>query len=316
LPHLSREYDLNFFGGEPLLSFDTIREAVRLLDSENTKRGKTARYSLTTNGSLLTGEMLSFLSSRRFSVVLSFDGLAQKIQRDKGTFRRVLSSLESLASIPEVHLEVNSVFTPATVDLLSESVRFVIEAGAPDVRLTLTLIQRWGRNALARLEEEMGELGNLLLSVFDEKGTVPVREFREEPGTGIFACAAGQDRLAVDARGGVWGCDLFGDYFRGKEGTAGYREYFFGNLHRFVEHYEKVFPRVSSRYARLSMDRFSTPRRKCLLCPDLEQCTVCPIHAAFSGLPIGRIPSYACSVQKIRIRARERFRREKKAPAG
>jgi len=49
---------------------------------------------------------------------------------------------------------------------------------------------------------------------------------------------------------------------------------------------------------------------KCFLCPQLENCAVCPINASFSGYRLGKVPSYLCEIQKIKIKEKEKFRRE------
>lgn len=309
LPHLCRVYDLTFFGGEPLLAFDLIERTVAFLLSENKKRGKKARFFLTTNGSLLDGSILSFLNKHRFCVVVSFDGMAQETQRNRGSSRLVLSSIESLLSLASVRLEVNSVFGPETVVHLSESLRSIIDAGVSNIHLTLTLVKPWGKKSLERLNHEMERLTGLLVSEHTKTGRIPVLEFREEPGSGVFFCAAGQDRLALTPEGDVWGCDLFPDYFRGKKNSREYRKYFFGDFRTFSASYKDIYPRISSGYAALSMDQFSTPEGRCLFCPELGRCTVCPVHASFSGSPLGKIPSYACTVQKIRIRKKQKFQR-------
>src|SRR3989338_3699399 len=58
--------ELRFFGGEPLLQFPLI---VRLVE-----RYPQHRYSLVTNGSLLTSEMATFFAEHQFSVGVSYDG--------------------------------------------------------------------------------------------------------------------------------------------------------------------------------------------------------------------------------------------------
>jgi hypothetical protein len=55
------------------------------------------------------------------------------------------------------------------------------------------------------------------------------------------------------------------------------------------------------------MDNFSTSRLECFLCLELKRCAVCPINASFSGNPLGKIPSYFCEIQKIKIKEKEKF---------
>ena len=105
----------------------------------------------------------------------------------------------------------------------------------------------------------------------------------------------------------AWGCFLFPDYFKGKEKTPEYQKFFFGHLDSFIKNHEKIYPRISSNYEKLSMNNFSTARMECFLCQEIEHCAVCPINAAFSGSPLGKIPSHMCEIQKIKIKEKRKF---------
>jgi len=307
-PFLSSRYYLNFYGGEPLLRFDFIRDIVAFLEKRNKRLRKRARYSITTNGSLLREEVIRFLDTHRFSVVLSFDGLAQDIQRKKGSFKEIVSHVSELLSRPSIGFETNSVFHPGTVNYLSESMRFIIDLGVKDINFSLSLLKPWGSRALSKLEAEMEKLGKILLSHYKKEHTIPVADFREDRNRGIFYCAAGRNRLALTTDGGIWGCDLFADYFMGKENRPEAGGYYFGDLNAFSEDYRKIYRLVSSNYARLSQDNFSTPAQKCLFCEDIESCFMCPVNAAFSSGRLGEIPRFACEILRIKIKAKTMFR--------
>jgi sulfatase maturation enzyme AslB (radical SAM superfamily) len=253
---------------------------------------------------------LQFFNENKFSMEFSFDGLAQEIHRDRGNFKRLLFNIESLLNLPDVYLEVNSVFTPESVPFLSESIKFIMELGVSNINVSISLIEPWGKSSLTKLKQEMQKLREILLIYYKKMNEIPVLEFRENPAKGFFYCAAGQDRLAITPKGQIWGCDLFAAFFKGKENSPEYRKYFFGDLQTFVKKHKKIFPRIFSNYSKLSMDNFSTPSRKCLFCMELEKCKICPVSASFSGNPIGKIPSYACKIQEIRIHEREKFRKE------
>ncbi len=74
LNHKSKEAGIGFYGGEPLLEFDLIKKVVayaRRLASDN---NMDVRFSMTTNGTLLTDEKIHFLAKHEFSVMVSLDG--------------------------------------------------------------------------------------------------------------------------------------------------------------------------------------------------------------------------------------------------
>ena len=242
--------------------------------------------------------------------MLSFDSLAQDVSRKKGSFKNTVSIIKEILNYPDIGLEINSVFTPTTVDYVSDSVKFIMDLGVPDINFSLSMIKPWDQVSLLKLENEMMKLVKILVNNYKRKGSIPVTNFREESGKGIFYCAAGKNRLAITPDEKIWGCFLFPDYFKGKENSPEHKNFFFGTLDNFIADHKNLYPRISSNYARLSMDNFSTPRMECFLCPELENCAVCPINASFSGHSLGKIPSHLCEIQKIRIKEKEKFRRE------
>ncbi|HVP91308.1 MAG TPA: radical SAM protein, partial [Terriglobales bacterium] len=128
-PFLGPECSVNFYGGEPLLAAGTMVDLVRHIGSRAAGRKTKITYSVATNGSLLTGGLLDFLESHRFTVLLSFDGYAQDEARRRGSFGPTVAVLRELLSRPRVKLETNSVFTPATVGRLYPSMRLIVETG-------------------------------------------------------------------------------------------------------------------------------------------------------------------------------------------
>ncbi len=66
--------EVDFFGGEPLLNWETVKELVRYGRSLEEPNHKRFRFTLTTNGILLTDEILDFINAEISNVVLSIDG--------------------------------------------------------------------------------------------------------------------------------------------------------------------------------------------------------------------------------------------------
>lgn len=309
MPYLTEDYYLNFYGGEPLLAFELIRKAVTFLKSKSKKHNKTVHYSLTTNGSLLTNEIIQFLDKHKFSLELSFDGLAQDVGRQKGSGEKVIPIIKELLNHSNIDLEINSVFSPDTVNCLSDSIQFIMNLGVPDIRFSLSTKETWSQVALKKLENEISRLREIVTEYHIKEGNIPVVNFRDIQRKCIFYCAAGKDRLAVAPDGGVWGCFLFADYFREREKMSEYHKYFYGDLDDFMNNHAEIYSRISSNYAQLSMENFRTSKMECFLCKEYKNCAVCPINAALSGSPIGQIPDHICKIQKIVIREKENFRK-------
>ncbi|MBM7867815.1 thioether cross-link-forming SCIFF peptide maturase [Heliobacterium gestii] len=66
--------EIDFFGGEPLLNFDVVKELVAYAKARAAEEGKILKLTLTTNGLLLDEETGRYLNDEGLSVVLSLDG--------------------------------------------------------------------------------------------------------------------------------------------------------------------------------------------------------------------------------------------------
>ena len=65
---------ITFFGGETLLNFAAIRAATEYATEQARLHRKRIHFSLTTNATLLTDEVVAFLTGHRFGVTISIDG--------------------------------------------------------------------------------------------------------------------------------------------------------------------------------------------------------------------------------------------------
>lgn len=97
---LPKDGQIGFFGGEPLLAWGAVRRTVELAGAR--------RYSLTTNGTLLTRETAAFLDRHGFSLIVSVDGPAHlhdaaRPQADgDGSYAAVARGLHVLAGFPQL----------------------------------------------------------------------------------------------------------------------------------------------------------------------------------------------------------------------
>ena len=69
-----RNLEVDFFGGEPLMNFETVKEIVRYARSKEEASGKHFRFTITTNIILLDREKRDFINENMHNVVLSIDG--------------------------------------------------------------------------------------------------------------------------------------------------------------------------------------------------------------------------------------------------
>lgn len=69
-----RNLEIDFFGGEPLMNFDVVKQLVEYGNQEAKKHNKNFRFTITTNGVLLNDEITEFINNNMHNVVLSLDG--------------------------------------------------------------------------------------------------------------------------------------------------------------------------------------------------------------------------------------------------
>jgi len=306
-PRLTEECYINFYGGEPLLAFDQISETVVYLERLNRSRKRKIHYCMTTNGSLLTEEILQFLDAHAFSLLLSFDGWAQDASRKKGTFNHFISLIPEILKRRRISLETNSVFTAETVGQLSKSIEHITRLGVRKIRIGFSSQRRWTPSSLARMTKEIAAVRRYFLETYDRLTDIPWDEMKGTHKKGVFSCAAGQDRMALAADGSLWGCFLFPHYFDGRDGDCEREKYCFGRIDSFLRDPEAIYGRTMPALAGLSMDNFSTPGRRCIMCEEIESCRVCPVAAAFSSREIGKITSQTCRMTRMMRREKDLF---------
>ena len=66
--------EVDFFGGEPLMNWDVVKQLVAYARSVEKERGKNFRFTLTTNGVLIDDDVIDFANKEMSNVVLSLDG--------------------------------------------------------------------------------------------------------------------------------------------------------------------------------------------------------------------------------------------------
>ena len=69
-----RNLEVDFFGGEPLMNFDVVKQLVAYARSIEKEKNKNFRFTLTTNGVLVDDDVIEFSNKEMSNVVLSLDG--------------------------------------------------------------------------------------------------------------------------------------------------------------------------------------------------------------------------------------------------
>lgn len=98
-----KNLEVDFFGGEPLLNFDIVKQLVAYARSIEKEKGKNFRFTLTTNGVLLNDEVMEWANKECYNVVLSLDGRKEtndrmrRTRNDKGTYDLILPKFQKMA---------------------------------------------------------------------------------------------------------------------------------------------------------------------------------------------------------------------------
>ncbi|MCP5049706.1 MAG: radical SAM protein, partial [bacterium] len=167
--------NIGFYGGEPLLAYKQVKRAVERIHELNEAGRKDIQFNLTTNGTLLTEEMLEFFERHGFAMMLSFDGLVQDAGRKEGTIDKTIAAMQMIQAYPGIDFEINSVFSPRTIGRFADSIRYMIELGSPDITFTIASTATWNFGDLITLRSEMERLTGYLAEYYEESGLMPVK---------------------------------------------------------------------------------------------------------------------------------------------
>jgi uncharacterized protein len=69
-----KNLEMDFFGGEPLMNFEVVKQIVSYARSKEQEYNKVFRFTITTNGMLLDDDKIDFINKEMSNVVLSIDG--------------------------------------------------------------------------------------------------------------------------------------------------------------------------------------------------------------------------------------------------
>ncbi len=95
-----RNLEVDFFGGEPLLNLEVVKQLVAYGETVGPKLGKELHFTLTTNGINLDEAARNFLNEHNIAVVLSLDGRPEvnDRMRGRGTYQQIVPNFLNLAA--------------------------------------------------------------------------------------------------------------------------------------------------------------------------------------------------------------------------
>ena len=127
--------EVDFFGGEPLMNWDVVKQLVAYGRSLEKPNNKKFRFTLTTNGVMLNDEVMEFVNKEMSNVVLSLDGRKEVNDRmrpfrtGKGSYDLIVPKFQKLAeSRNQTNYYIRGTFTRNNLDF-SEDVKHFADLG-------------------------------------------------------------------------------------------------------------------------------------------------------------------------------------------
>ncbi|KIE42565.1 geopeptide radical SAM maturase [Geobacter anodireducens] len=215
-----RSLSLRFYGGEPLLSVPTIRRIARPLKKVMDARGLSFSFSLTTNGTLLTRELVEELIPLGLvGATVTLDGppdvhdAARPFVGGEGSFSVILANLKAVADL--IALEIGGNFTPETYREYPRLFDLLVAEGLGPERLAL---MRFNAVMSAGENRALPEFTGGCASVNEpwlKDATLFIREEllrRGFPAPGLsphFCAIEAEDSLIVNHDGTFYRCPAF-----------------------------------------------------------------------------------------------------------
>jgi uncharacterized protein len=213
--------DIAFFGGEPLLHFDRMRQADQIVTHAISRRASlpTIRWLLNTNATLLTDEVLDWLMPpREANVFVSLDGprdIHDSYRLDaagKGTYDRVLGGLAKLKA-RGLSFRVLAVVGTARAADVGRILAELLALGAQQVHLSANFRDDWDEPSVQQLREGLRSAADHWMTEFRAGRICPVEPLHTKILTHLKGglpcpsrCLLGEREFTVVPSGNIYPC--------------------------------------------------------------------------------------------------------------
>jgi len=229
--------EVDFFGGEPLMNWQVVKDLVAYGRSLEEPYHKKFRFTLTTNGILLNDEVLEFVNREMANVVLSIDGrkeihdLMRPFRGGQGSYDSIVPKFQKAAeSRGQMNYYVRGTFTRNNLDF-SKDVLHLADLGFKQISVEPVVAAPEDDYALrqedlAELCEEYDKLAAELLNRKKQGKGVNFFHFMIDLEGGpcvakrLSGCGSGTEYLAVTPWGDLYPCHQF----------VGREEFLMGNV--------------------------------------------------------------------------------------
>ena len=221
-----RNLEVDFFGGEPLLNFDVVKQLVAYARSVEKKHNKNFRFTLTTNGVLIDDDVIEFANRECSNVVLSLDGRREIHDRfrvdynGKGSFDKIVPKFKQLVEAREgKNYYMRGTFTHANPDFL-EDIKVMLDLGFNELSMEPVVCAPGDPAELTDSDMEIvksqyEELARLMLERDREGRPFTFYHYMIDLTGGpciykrISGCGSGTEYMAVTPWGDLYPCHQF-----------------------------------------------------------------------------------------------------------
>lgn len=229
--------EVDFFGGEPLMNWDVVKQLVAYGRSLEKPHNKKFRFTLTTNGILLNDEILEFANKEMSNIVCSIDGRKEindkmrPFRGGQGSYDVIVPKFKKVAeSRNQTDYYVRGTFTHNNLDF-SKDVAHLADLGFEQISVEPVVAKP--EDAYAIREEDIPTI----LEEYDKLAKDLIRRRKEGKGVNFFhfmidltggpcvakrlsGCGSGTEYLAVTPWGDFYPCHQF----------VGQEEFLMGNV--------------------------------------------------------------------------------------
>lgn len=212
----ARSATIMFYGGEPLLNPGVIKEVIGYAGLKFKRANKRIKFQLSTNGTLLTRDMVDLFSRVNSTIYLSIDGpprfndLHRPFKNGKGSYKKATSCIPYLLKSMPSRVELCSVTTGFSPTLL-ETYNYLSRLGFPVIKIDQSLYSPDPRFGIQRLDLQRYEREyRSLVKGYGEdlrRGKMIILRpldmvLRLRPG----GCGIGRECVAIVPNGDVYAC--------------------------------------------------------------------------------------------------------------
>lgn len=229
--------EVDFFGGEPLMNWNVVKQLVEYGRSQEKEHNKKFRFTLTTNGVLLNNEIMEFCNREMSNVVLSLDGRPEVNDRmrpfrnGKGSYELIVPKFQEFAkSRGEKDYFVRGTFTRNNLDFGNDVLHY---ADLGFEKLSMEPVVASPEEPYSIREEDLPQI----MDEYDRLAKEFVKRQKEGRGFKFFhfmldlsqgpcvakrlsGCGSGTEYLAVTPWGDLYPCHQF----------VGNEEFLLGNV--------------------------------------------------------------------------------------